>query len=117
MGEEQDVAFLSCAVDYLAGEHRWVDVRTLEPFVPVAFVLDNAAFDVFVPQRSASVGAQTIEAKRIELESGREAKTLQDVCLGLTRRANQEKTVCRGDAVAFGLIDRLRDLLQGLHFF
>jgi len=85
VGKQQHVPLLPDPVHHLARKHRRINVRALEPFVPVAFIVDDPARDVFAPEWRASVDAQTVEAECVQLEPGREAEALQDLVLGLVR--------------------------------
>ena len=74
--EEVQVALFAGVIDDLGGQHGGVDVRALEPLVPVPCVVDDAAFDVFGPQRRTAVGAQTIETEGVQSQPRREAEAL-----------------------------------------
>jgi hypothetical protein len=49
LGEQQGITLLPGAIDRFAGQHCRVDVRSLEPLVPVALIIEDAAFDILVP--------------------------------------------------------------------
>jgi len=49
MGKKQGVAFHADPVYRSAGQGGGVDVRALEPFVPIALVVNDPAVDVLLP--------------------------------------------------------------------
>ena len=49
VGKEQGIAFHAHPVYPHAGQDGGVDVRALEPFVPIALVVNDAAADILLP--------------------------------------------------------------------
>ena len=89
-GKQQGIAFHADPVDRGAGQGGGVDVRALEPFVPIALVVNDSALEIFPPQRRAAINTQPVESERVQLEPGAETEAFEDVLEGFAGRANQE---------------------------
>jgi hypothetical protein len=77
--KQQRVAFLPGAIHHFTGQHGGVDVRAFEPLVPIPFVIEDPAVEIFFPQWRAPINAQAVETEGVQLQPRGETKTLQDV--------------------------------------
>src|SRR5262249_3636320 len=67
-----------------------------------------------MPQGRASIDAEAIEPKRIQLEFGAEAEAFNNISLEFAGRPHQEKSVRSLDATPLGFTDRVFNLCQRL---
>src|ERR1035437_7050533 len=56
-GKQRGISLSPQAVDQGAGQCGGVDVRALEPLVPIPLIVNDPAVHVFLPERGPSVGA------------------------------------------------------------
>ena len=90
VSEKQCVAFRPQAIHLRARQGGRVDVRALEPFVPIPLVVDDPAVHVLLPERGAAVDAQAIEAEGVQLQPRGKAEAFQDV-RSRSRRASRRR--------------------------
>jgi hypothetical protein len=46
--KKQRKSLFTDALQLIGGQNGWVNVGTLKPFIPVEFVIDNPAVDIFI---------------------------------------------------------------------
>src|SRR5262249_53456296 len=85
VGEQQSITFLPGTIDRLAREHCRIDIRAFKPLVPVAVVIEDASFQIFVPEGRTTIDTEPVKAKGVQLESRGETEALQDVLFGFSR--------------------------------
>ena len=113
MGKKQGVAFHADPVYRSAGQRGGVDVRALEPFVPISLVVNDPAVHVLLPERGAAVSAQSIESEGVQFQARGEAEAVPDI-RSVSPASRRQRTLHPGDAMPFGFADRALNLRGGL---